>query len=120
MPNGAAVRRAADHPEDPQQEGKNMISPTVAADQKTQDMHGEASVPQHLEARTVKRSGTELMSVSGKEIFLRAIPTLAFVSLALLVLSVRPGVFWGTTLLVVLVPLMVLSILALIPKPRSR
>lgn len=113
MSDGTAVGRAPDHRKDPQQEeGSSMSSSTIVHDQTVKTMH-EAVAPRHLASRTS-------IQVSGKEIFLRSLPTIAFVAIALLILSNPPGVFWGTAFLVVLIGLMVLSIRAWIPRSRSR
>lgn len=118
MLDGTGVGRAPDHREDPQQEeDKSMTSSTIAEDQTTETMHGAVA---HVGSRTSKSGHDTLIQVSGQEIFWRSLPTIAFVIVAMILLANSVGVFWGTTLLGVLVALMVSSIWAWIPKLRSR
>ena len=56
---------------------------------------------------------------SGKELFLRSLPAMACLAVMMINLVVRPGVFWGTTLLVVMVVLMFFAVLVWLPKFRS-
>lgn len=120
MPNGAAARRASD-PEDLEQKDESMTPLTVANDQRTDDMREEASAPsQQVVAHVSESERASLMPISGTEMFLRALPTVACMAIVLVALAVRPGVFWGTVSLAVLVVLTVFSFIVLTPKTRSR
>jgi Flp pilus assembly protein TadB len=119
MSNGTGVRRAADHPENPRQEDKRMTSSTIAPDQKIDEMRKVTVPSQHVATDRVGMHHANPMPVSGKELFVRALPTMVCVAVVLLALVVRPGVFWGTALVAVVVVLMIFSIVAWIPKPHS-